>query len=174
MTEAEFQFKLDTFAEFLALGPRVWKNWDFVKDHCVLEMQPPSVKVHAGVLCLGKQRAIGRSILQRSERYSLLLHPMAMDLKPDGLTKILLHELVHLGYSGHGADFRKVCAEVGGVISGSGVTDPGYHVEMKVGARYRKVATFTSEAEAMKWQRNEVLTRRAAGEPNTRWRLAYG
>lgn len=166
MTEAEYQFKMDTFGEFLALGPRVWKNWDFVKGRVFLGMQDPPKKVYAAVLChvpkTRKQQAIGRSILQAADRYDLLLSASRlMKVTAEQREKVLLHELVHLGYSGHGKDFRKVCMEVGGVISGAAVTDPGFHMEKKVGHRYKRIMTFDTEAAAKAWFESpvEVATR---------------
>lgn len=168
------QFKQAAFARAQELGPQVWKNWDFVKDAFKWSPVEPDDKVNAALSYAGHPQAIGRSLLRRVERYTLLVSYRAMDLSADKLDKILLHELVHMGYRGHGKDFRAVCQEVGGVVSGSGITDPGVHVEKKVGHRYRRVHTAKTEAEAMTWLRAEQTRMRAAGEPGVNWRLSFG
>lgn len=205
MTEAEYQFKLDTFAEFLALGPQVWRNWatpmplgsfmrSAVKDRCFLSMQAPDTgNVKAALKCFfpggGAQGAIGGVIIRPADRYELLLAPHLAEVSADARKRILLHELVHIGYGGHGKRFRTYCKAVGGVISGSAVTDPGFHLEKKVGTRFKRMRTFSTEKEAMAWfqspeeaaKRNaeraayesQGMTKREAFK-QVRWRMIYG
>lgn len=157
--ETILSFKKAMFERAVVLGPTVWKNWDFVKDHFVWSLEEPN-KVYASLWCDGKQRAIGRSVIQRSSTpYRLNVHHSMLELNSAEQDKILLHELVHMGYSGHGRDFINVCREVGGAVSGSGVTEPGVHLERKVGARYKRMQTFhtgdskADERKAREWYR---------------------
>ena len=192
MTEAEFEWKLSTFAEFIALGPRVWRNWDSVKDRVQLGMHSPARGSLAAVSCHisgRKQSALGQVITNMADRYDLLLSLRLQETPAAGREKVLLHEMVHLGYSGHGEDFRRICVAVGGVISGAAVTDPGFHMEKKIGTRYKRMKTFDSEREAEVWFRSpvEVAKRQmeaqvllARGESKEavrralRWRIVYG
>lgn len=185
MTEAEYQFKLDTFGRFLELGPQVWTNWDSVKDRCRLSFDSPrglrSEKrgVLAAIMYRGTTRqknplAFGRTIHQPMPEYDLLLTPYLMvDFKGPDLDKILLHELVHLGYGGHGADFRAVCTSVGGVLYGKSVRDPGVHIEQRqANGRYKRVKTFKTEPEARAWF-NSMEQALIRGEERERWQLAH-
>lgn len=196
MTNEEYEFKLATFQEFLTLGPRVWRNWDDVKDRVFLSMNSPNKGkqgVLAAVLChqsgQHKQAAIGQVITNMAARYELLLSSKLQETPAAGREKVLLHELVHLGYSGHGENFRRVCIAVGGVVSGAAVEDPGFHMEKKVGARYKRMKTFDTEREAKEWFNSpvEIAKRQmeaqmllARGESKEavrralRWRIVYG
>lgn len=167
-------FKRVAYYRAVELGPQVWRNWNFVKDDFKWTPVEPDAKVYAALSMRGRPQAVGRSVLRRAEGYKLLVSHRAMKLSQSELDKVLLHELVHIGYSGHGKDFRDVCREVGGVVSGSGITDPGVHIEKKVGHRYRRVHTVQTEAEARAWLLQEQLRMRAAGEPGVNWRFTFG
>lgn len=167
--ESVVKFKRACLDKALALGPTVWKNWNFVADKLGWVTGEPNDKVYAALAYAGQPKAVGRSILIASERYVLMVSYRAMELSEEQLRKVLLHELVHIGYRGHGRDFRDVCREVGGVVSGSGVTDPGTHVEKKIGHRYKRVRTFDDPKEAEAWAREQLRL-----EPGSKWRLSFG
>lgn len=169
MTETEYQWRLDTFARFLELGPQVWKNWSDLKERCRLSFE--SVRAagskETALACIvgrdsrhrWKPKAIGRTVYSPVQQYDLLLTTQLMhEYKGPKLDKILLHELVHLGYFGHGPDFRSVCLEVGGVLYGAAANGtPGVHIEQKQpNGRFKRVKTFATEKEAMAWFRDPV------------------
>lgn len=167
--ESVVRFKQACFVDAKALGPTVWRNWDFVADKLTWTTGEPSDGVYAALAYAGKPKAVGRSLLIAAERYVLVVSYRAMELDAEQLRKVLLHELVHIGYRGHGEDFRAVCREVGGVVSGRGVTDPGTHVEKKVGHRFKRVRTFDDPKAAEAWAREQLRL-----EPGTKWRLTFG
>lgn len=180
--EAIVDFKKRMYDRAVELGPTVWKNWDFVKDVFKWTLVEPSHEsdVYAALLVKGKMSAIGRSVLRRAESYKLAASHRMMKLAPDKQDKVLLHELVHIGYGGHGADFRRVCQEVGGIISGSGVEEPGVHLEQKQGPRYVRVKTFQTEQEAKLWflgwkaDRTAEATARGEKADFGKWRVSFG
>lgn len=167
-------FKQAAYRRAVELGPQVWRNWASVESDFKWSAVEPDAKVYAALSMKGRPQAIGRTVVRPAERYRLLVSHRAMALSQGQLDKVLLHELVHIGYSGHGKDFRDVCREVGGVVSGSGITDPGVHIEKKVGFRYKRVHTVQTEAEARAWLLQEQLRMRAAGEPGVNWRFSFG
>ena len=150
---------------------RIWRNADFALDHTRLSSLPPpsDSKVLAAVGHTGPQKAIGDSIYRRSSHYTLYLSPRLFSMSDEDIRKVMTHEAIHLGISGHPADFREMARKHGATITEEGLEDPGIHLEVKQGARYKRVATFTSEAQA-----------RAAGlqhlrdNPGSRVRLAIG
>lgn len=141
-------FKKQMFERAVELGPSVWRNWDSLKDRFSYSFEEPNVyaSLWVDVQDGRKQKAIGRVVTFASKSYRLNVHHSMMDLTSEKQDAILLHELVHMGYSGHSRDFIRVCREVGGTVSGSGVTEPGVHLEQKQGARYKRIRSFTNGA----------------------------
>ncbi len=169
MTEAEYEWRLETFSRFLFLGPSVWTNWNDLKDRCVLGFDSPRAAgaKETALACIffrgttsranSKPKATGRTVYRPMPNYELLLTTQLMnEYTGKALDKILLHELVHLGYAGHGPDFKAVCEEVGGVLYGAAANGtPGVHVEQKQpNGRFKRVKTFSTESEALKWWRD--------------------
>lgn len=158
--EKMLEFKKASFERAKVLGPTVWKNWDFVKDQFFWSPVEPTEKVMAALSVKGKTTAIDRSVLQRAERYTLLVSHRSMDLKPEDLDKVLLHELVHMGYGGHGADFVKVCREVGGAVGSDAVTggkEGVWFEQRQANGRYKDASpTFKTKPEAMAWFNDPV------------------
>lgn len=157
-TRAErlIDFKKKAYDRAVELGPTVWQNWDFVQDKFFWSPVEPSQDVLAA-LAYPKARtwAVGRKLIQIAPRYSLLVSFRAEALSDAELDKVLKHELLHMGYSGHGADFRKVCREVGGVVSSNAVTggeEGAWFEQRQANGRYKKASpTFETEALAMSW-----------------------
>lgn len=158
-------FKKAAFERAKVLGPEVWKNWDFVKDVFFWSPVEPSEVVLAALSYpKARTQAIGRSLLQRAARYTLLTSFRAMELNPEQLDKVLKHELVHMGYSGHGKDFIAVCREVGGTVGSAAVTggeEGSYFEQRQPNGRYKRVsALFPTQAAAMTWFEEQRAARR--------------
>lgn len=153
--EAIVDFKRRAYDRAVELGPAVWENWDFVKDVFFWSPVEPSQPVLAA-LAYPKARtwAIGRKVIQRAPKYKLLVSFRAMTLTPEKLDAVLKHELLHIGYSGHGPDFRKVCREVGGVVGSDAVDGEAgtWFEQRQPNGRYKKASpTFETEPLAMAW-----------------------
>ena len=166
-------------ARFLDAVRHVWRNADFVLPYVRADYadRPPKADVHAALLVIGgRTRAIGDSVIQRAPAYALLVNPSIYDLPDDMIWRVLVHEAVHIGYSGHGEDFKRLVVEKGGVVAGAGVDTGGVvEVQKKVGARFKTVRTFPQEEqrEAEAWAREQANAARARGTPE-RWRLQWG
>lgn len=164
------EFKKAAFERAKVLGATVWKNWDFVKDVFFWSPEEPTEKVMAALGVAGRMQAVGRSVLQRATRYRLFVSHRAMALTPEQLDRILLHELVHMGYGGHGADFRAVCREVGGVIGSDAVTggrEGVWFQQKQPNGRYKSASpTFETRGTAMAWFQHpaQVAARLAEAE----------
>ena len=163
MTQDEYEWRMATFSRFIALGPTVWRNWSFVADRIVLSFEVLDERKVVGEKALAcvqyqgksfaKPQAIGRSILRAMPGYALVLSNRLMrEYTGVALDKILLHELVHLGYGGHGKDFQHVCKEVGGVIYGAAAVSSKVYAEQKqANGRYKRLHEFESEAALQAW-----------------------
>lgn len=168
--EKMLEFKKAAFERAKVLGATVWKNWDFVKDVFFWSPEEPTEKVMAALGVTGRTQAVGRSVLRRAERYRLLVSHRAMALTPEQLDRILLHELTHVGYSGHGADFRAVCREVGGVVGSHAVTggrEGVWFEQRQSNGRYKDASpTFEARGTAMAWFQHpaQVAARLAEAE----------
>lgn len=145
------QFKQSMHRRALELMPRVWSNFEKLRPRLQWTLASPP-KVLAALMTCGKQDAIGGSVLRMCEHYVLLTSPQLMEHPPEEQDQVLLHELVHMGYRGHGAGFRAHCHAVGGVLTGDSLgQEPGIFLEFKPeGAhRYKRLARkFASQAEA--------------------------
>lgn len=161
--ERLIDFKKKAYDRAAVLGPEVWQNWDFVKDQFFWSPVEPSQDVLAA-LAYPKARtwAVGRRLMQIAPRYKLLVSFRAETLPAAELDRVLKHELLHMGYSGHGADFRKVCREVGCIVGSDAVTggEAGTWFEQRQpNGRYKKASpTFETESLAMAWYRHPVQT----------------
>ncbi len=178
--EAMLTFKKAAFDRAVELGPTVWpSSWDFVKERFHWSPVEPNAMVDAALSYAGSVSAMGRTLMRMAPKYTLLVSHRAMRHTQSDLDKIILHELVHIGYSGHDERFRAVCSAVGGIVSGSGVTEPGVHIEKKIGARYKVVHSIketgtAGERAARHWIFTEQREMEARGEPRTSWRLSFG
>lgn len=176
---AVIEFKQAMFRRAVELLPRVWTNFEKLRARFNWNFENPSRGVFAGLYTCRKQDAIGASVLRMCERYTLVVSPELMGHAPEAQDKVLLHELCHMGYSGHGAKFREHCTRVGGVVSGtavSGEVEPGVYAEWKPpgAARYaRHPQRFESQAEATAFVVQEMAARRSGGLEPGRWRLAF-
>lgn len=150
------KFKKAAFERAKELGPEVWKNWDFAKDVFRWSPNEPTDAVLAALSHpKGPTLAIDRRLLRRVAHYTLLVSFRAMELAPADLDKILKHELLHMGYPHHNADFRKVCREVGGVIADASVTggvEENFFEQRQPNGRYKRASpSFATEEEALAW-----------------------
>jgi len=153
--EAIVDFKKRAYDRAVELGPAVWENWDFVKETFFWSPVEPSLPVLAALVYPSARTwAIGRKIIQRAPKYKLLVSFRAMTLTPEKLDAVLKHELLHIGFSGHGPDFRKVCREVGGVVGADAVDGKAgtWFEQRQPNGRYKQASpTFESEPLAMSW-----------------------
>lgn len=153
--EAIVDFKKRAYDRAVELGPAVWENWDFVKETFFWSPVEPSLPVLAALVYPSARTwAVGRKIIQRAPKYKLLVSFRAMTLTPEKLDAVLKHELLHIGYSGHGPDFRKVCREVGGVVGADAVDGKAgtWFEQRQPNGRYKQASpTFESEPLAMSW-----------------------
>jgi hypothetical protein len=161
----------DAFDLFHAAVVAVWKNAEFVLPALAWSEEPAvggselaSVTFdHRGVW------ASGRSLLSRAPKYTLRVSDALLAMPREKVAAIMLHEAIHLGYPGHGEEFRKIAREVGAPVSASAV-DRGDTIEIqkKVGSRYKTVRTFpgSEEREAIRWAKEQ-----ARAEPGSRWRM---
>ena len=74
-------------------------------------------------------------------------------MSPLDIERLMIHEAVHIGYKLHDAHFVEMVRAYGGAVSESGLA--GVKVERKEGARYRVIATFATEGEALAWAKEE-------------------
>lgn len=122
-----------------------------------------------------KPYAAGRHLIRGAPWYRLCVSPEALMLTDEDLEKILIHEAVHLGHNGHGAEFKEVTRECGGVVSGSQLEeDAKIACENKLPgtSRYVTVKEFEldDEAAATAWIKAEM---RSGNYPvGTRWRMS--
>lgn len=173
------EFKQAMFHRAVELLPRVWTNFEKLRERFDWHFENPSRGVLAGLYTCRNQFAIGASVLRMCEHYMLVVSPELMGHAPEAQDKVLLHELCHMGYSGHGAKFREHCTRVGGVVSGAGVggeVEPGVYVEWKPpgATRYtRHPQRFESQAEAHAFARQEIAARHSGGLEPGKWRLVF-
>lgn len=150
-----FDARLQAFEEFQAHARRIWKNADAVPVQLSLE-EPRNAL--ASVSTHGSPRSLGSIILNPEQTRTVRLSSEVLAFPPEALSKILIHEALHLGISGHGARFRLACAKHGGALSGRDARGAPVVVERKVGARFRLVKEFPRESlqEAKAFMRESV------------------
>lgn len=173
--------KQELFKRSVELLPQVWRNWEVLNERYSFTIDQPTGDVLAALLSARlpsgrRQEAIGNSVLRMAPRYVLMVSTEMFDLTPTERDKVLKHELLHMGYTGHGEDFRRAAVAVGAAISGASVTDgrePGVYAAKKVGARYAVMKRFDTQREAELWVMDETKRAHEVGEPRTRWRLEF-
>jgi len=157
MTPIELkQARWRAFDVFKEEVTRIWSSGEKLVSRCELHPEVPKEDVHAALLILmhGKpvrDRAWGNHVVYTAESYRLMIHPKLFDVSVEEQRRTLIHEACHIGYSGHGKKFIDFCRSVGGVVSGAavGTNTNRVAVEQKFGARYKEVAVFNTEQEAM-------------------------
>jgi hypothetical protein len=153
---------------FRAAAVEVWGKFPPQLELSV-SAEPPKEDVYAAISYAGAPWAIGRSLIRYPRSATLLVSDAFLQLDAEKAWKVLLHEAVHLGYRGHGKDFRDVAREVGAVVSGAAVESGGaIEVQKKIGSRYKTVRTFPpdQEREALAWGREQARL-----EHGSRWRM---
>jgi len=100
--------------------------------------------------------ASGNHLVKRAPRYVLRVSSHLLEQSPVVIEQIVIHEVCHLGYPRHDADFRALVTQYGGALSEQAAMQPGVMVQRKVGARYQTIATFATEAEARAWALEEI------------------
>jgi len=164
------------FEWFKSCVVEVWGKWP---EHLDLKLSPEAPSEIEGEHPLAslayartaRPMAVGRHLISYPSEATLRISDRLLTLPPEKIRKILLHEAAHLGYSGHGAEFRAVAREVGATVSESGLDDDVVQVQKKVGARFKTVRTFpgVDERAAQAWTREQ-----AKAEPGSRWRMLMG
>jgi hypothetical protein len=159
--------RLQAFETFRACTRLVWKNADAVP--LVLSTEEPGGRALASVACLKNPRAIGPYVMNHAEARTLRLSAEVLRYPAEALRRVLLHEAVHLGIGGHGARFRRLCASVGGAISGAEARGAPVVVSRKVGARFRPLKEFPRAALA----EARAFCRAQAHSTGIRHRISY-
>ncbi len=166
------------FEWFKACVVEVWGKWPPNLELVLSPEEPTAVdrgreKPPASLSYARDARpmAVGRHLISYPRTATLRLADRLLVEPPERIRKILLHEAVHLGYPGHGADFRAVAREVGATVSESGLDDDIVQVQKKVGARFQTVKTFPGAEEnaAVAWAKEQLRA-----EPGSRWRTLQG
>ncbi len=78
-----------------------------------------------------KVRAIGDTLVQPAmdKKYTLLVNPRLLEQDAAFVEKIMLHEAIHIGYPGHGGDFRRLALVHGAPITENMATGGQYQVQ---------------------------------------------
>jgi hypothetical protein len=170
-------------ATFKDVVGHVWKNPEWILPHIHLSEEepvdyPPYKKVLASIAYPHKPKpwAVGDSLIRRAAQYTLRVSNDLLVLPAVEVRRILIHEAAHIGYPGHGREFRDLVVAKGGVVSGSGLDTGGViEVQVKLGHRYKTVKTFPPEEEkqAMAWVREQVAAARSGGQEQQRWQLKW-
>lgn len=127
-----------------------------ISSFCTLSDEEPAGGYLASLGHVGPVAAVGSMIWRRAERYTLRVSQKLLSLGPEAVRKIMVHEAGHLGHMGHTEDFRRLVREHGGSVSELALeSDSKIQVQVKVGSRYRTVATFGTELEARQYVRAE-------------------
>lgn len=115
-----------------------------------------------------RTRAIGRSLFQYANHYTLKVAAELLHEGPEIVRKVLLHEAIHIGYGAHDARFRAVADEVGTYATENLMRGGGYVISIKREGekRYAKVHETDSLAKA-----RIFMETRGAGPG--RYRLEY-
>lgn len=100
--------------------------------------------------------------------YVLIMSPRLLREDEDTIRKIMIHEAVHIGYVGHGAEFQRVVKRHGGALSERSAVEGRVHVQEKVGARYKTIETFADMERAK--ARLYALGR---ANPGKQYRITY-
>jgi len=158
------QQKQELFHEFMTHARRIWQNFDFVEPHVGISNDEPPRKVLAAVVHLGDIKARGNFITHRATFYQLLLSERLLGMPKEAVTKVLIHEAVHLGYPDHNQDFRDLVRQHGGAVSETSIESPGVQVQLKQGARFKTVKVFPEDQEqaAILWAKQELTKNRGA------------
>jgi hypothetical protein len=111
-------------------------------------------------------------MLQATARcgFTLRIASRLLDLGPDAVRRIMIHEACHLGIGGHGEEFRALCRKHGGAVSEEALLGGDVvRVQQLVRRRYRTVREFpgSQEQEACVWGREQ-----SRQNPGERFRVA--
>ncbi len=142
--------------KFIEFTKSIWSEKtynEYLKTRIVFSDDPPSQGVLASVTSSGVQRAIGDSLVQVAPKYTVRFAPRLFDLPEAKAEGFLKHEVIHLGYPRHDADFRYLAKEVGAPLTENDSDGGGVRLEVKEGARYKVVQQFETEGEARKFWR---------------------
>lgn len=165
------------FAAFKQAVRHVWVNADFVLDVIDMSDEAPVENVLASIAYAGNVTAIRDHLLRRAPHYTLRVSDGLLILPAVEVRRVLIHEAAHLGYRGHGADFRALVVAKGGVVAGAGVDSGGViEAQVKMGARYKTVRTFPQDTpkDAERWVREQIDAARSGGQEHLmKWRLRW-
>ncbi len=112
-------------------------------------------------------RAEGRVLLSHASNHMLALAPRLLEKSADDIRRVLLHEAIHVGRPRHDAEFKKIAAEVGAVLSEQEL-DGVFRVEKQVskGKRFEVVYRTADKEDALTFARSK------RGGPG-RYRIVY-
>lgn len=166
------------FLRFQDAVRHVWRNADFVLPVLHMESDPPHYGTMASLSYpkVDKPRAIDDVLIQRARAYYLRISDKLLEKTDDEIWGILIHEAVHIGIAGHGAEFRRLVIAKGGVLAADELESGGViKVQKKIGTRFQTVREFPkgSEAEATAWGKAQIAAEYAAGD-RSKWRLQFG
>lgn len=139
-----FDARVRAFDIFREEARRIWSNAEAVPVQ--LSLDEPGKGCLASVTTLGTPRSIGSRVLNPERTRTLRLSAEVLAFPPEALRKILIHEALHLGISGHGARFMRACALYGGARTGQEARGAPVVVACKEGRRFRVVREFPRES----------------------------
>ena len=150
----------DILGRFREAAVKVWGEDSVKRLNILLGDEEPEGDHLAALKYAGTPWAIGDSLVRYSTKYTLLVAPALLDQDDATIDKILIHEAVHIGYRGHGQDFRRLVRQHGGAVSAS-AAEAGYKiaVQRKEGSRYKTIREFDAgaEIEATAWAKAELV-----------------
>ncbi len=145
--------------KFVEHTKTIWsdKTYDtYIKTRLVFSDEAPAKGVLASVMSTGTQMAIGRSLLKIAPKYTVRFAPRFFELPEAQAEGIVKHEVIHLGYPRHDANFRSVAKEVGAPLTENESGGGGFRLEVKDGARFKLVKEFET-IEAAKKHYREIM-----------------
>ena len=112
----------------------------------------PGKKEMMSVAYKSRPKAIGSTLVSTPKVQNVYISDKLFNLPPEHIEQIVIHEVIHIGYSRHDEDFRRVVEKYGGTITTSQLEGYGYHVQAKPRAdkrcRFKDVKVFDNLMEA--------------------------
>ena len=133
---------------FRQYAPKVWKNSPLLQRINFTFLLVPNKemkhKVLMSIAYSSKPWAMGDSLIQVPSSMTVKVNERMFELPPEQRLKIIIHEIVHIGYADHSENFIKLCVQHGGAPSemASGEETATYKVQVKQGARFVTVKNF--------------------------------
>jgi hypothetical protein len=146
------------FEMFKEAGNKMWASGEQVTSLVTLSQEEPTAGTLASLARpTGRLRAVGNIIIRPAAKYVLRVSDRLLGMGTDHVRKIMIHEAGHLGYDGHGTDFRSIVTRNGGALSETGLQDgDAFHIQRKEGSRFKTIKSFENEQAARIWVREEA------------------